>query len=340
MSHHFDTPTGREDPRINLCDFYLFRRAEGKTVMAMTVNPEAGVSGSSNFREEGLYAFRFDLDGDAREDVTFKFRFGEVSHAPGNENHHIQRFEVRRGTGEAAVSGADGELIYEGNTDQISPAGAGIAAFAGLAPDLFAGDAAALGVFRTALYKENRFAPEAFQSHRNFFAARNVASIVLEIPDELIGTGQVFAWATVSLHGHAPEVQVSRWGLPLITNIFMPDMDMREEYNRAAPSDDLARFGPQIRQVVEKVTGLAGSSTDPAGHAMQLSSRICPTVLPYRLGTEAKFEAREFNGRPPEDDAMDVMLSLVTNTDLRDGVAPDPALLRADFPYFGEPHAK
>jgi hypothetical protein len=34
------------------------------------------------------------------------------------------------------------------------------------------------------------------------------------------------------------------------------------------------------------------------------------------------------------------MLSLVTNTDLRDGVAPDPALLRADFPYFGEPHAK
>ncbi|MEA2773281.1 MAG: hypothetical protein QOD93_6243, partial [Acetobacteraceae bacterium] len=24
MSHHFDTPTGREDPRLNLADFYLF----------------------------------------------------------------------------------------------------------------------------------------------------------------------------------------------------------------------------------------------------------------------------------------------------------------------------
>ena len=25
MSHHFDTPTAKEDPRLNVCDFYLFR---------------------------------------------------------------------------------------------------------------------------------------------------------------------------------------------------------------------------------------------------------------------------------------------------------------------------
>jgi hypothetical protein len=46
-----------------------------------------------------------------------------------------------------------------------------------------------------------------------------VTAIVLEIPINLIGLGDVRAWATVSLHGHAPEVQVSRWGLPLITHI-------------------------------------------------------------------------------------------------------------------------
>jgi hypothetical protein len=39
MSHHFDTPTAREDPRINVCDFYLFAGSPGHTVMAMTVNP-------------------------------------------------------------------------------------------------------------------------------------------------------------------------------------------------------------------------------------------------------------------------------------------------------------
>jgi hypothetical protein len=41
MSHHFDTPTAREDSRINVCDFYLFRERPGFTVMAMTVNPDA-----------------------------------------------------------------------------------------------------------------------------------------------------------------------------------------------------------------------------------------------------------------------------------------------------------
>jgi hypothetical protein len=64
MSHHFDTPTAREDPRINLCDFYLFRGQPGTVVMALTVNPDAG---SDTFRDEGLYAFRFDLNGDASQ---------------------------------------------------------------------------------------------------------------------------------------------------------------------------------------------------------------------------------------------------------------------------------
>jgi hypothetical protein len=59
MSHHFDTPTAREDPRICVNDFYLFDGAAGTTVMALTVNPDAGLSAPETFRDEGLYAFRF-----------------------------------------------------------------------------------------------------------------------------------------------------------------------------------------------------------------------------------------------------------------------------------------
>ena len=91
MSHHFDTPTAREDPRINVCDFYLFGGSPGATVMAMTVNPDAGVSAPETFRDEGLYAFRFDLNGDAREELAFKVRFGAVEHpratSPIMSNH-------------------------------------------------------------------------------------------------------------------------------------------------------------------------------------------------------------------------------------------------------------
>ena len=44
MSHHFDTKLAREDPSLTLCDFYLFDGSSGKTVMAMTVNPDVGLS--------------------------------------------------------------------------------------------------------------------------------------------------------------------------------------------------------------------------------------------------------------------------------------------------------
>ena len=86
MSHHFDTPTAKEDPRINVCDFYLFRGRPGTTVMALTVNPNAGVGAPDTFRDEGLYAFRFDTDRDLREDVAFKVQFGVPAHADGCQN--------------------------------------------------------------------------------------------------------------------------------------------------------------------------------------------------------------------------------------------------------------
>ena len=58
--------------------------------MALTVNPDAEAGGPDTFREEGLYAFRFDLNDDSREEVTFKIGFGEVPHAAGDE--HRPRF--------------------------------------------------------------------------------------------------------------------------------------------------------------------------------------------------------------------------------------------------------
>jgi hypothetical protein len=106
----------------------------------------------------------------------------------------------------------DGDLIVAGHTGRVVETETGVKAFAGLAPDLFAGDAMALGEFRTALFEKERFDPSAFQSRKNFFADRNVSALVLEVPTPLIGQGIVGGWATGSLFGHAPETQVSRWG--------------------------------------------------------------------------------------------------------------------------------
>src|SRR6202042_3121560 len=245
MSHHFDTAIAREDPRLNICDFYLFRGRSGITVMAMTVNPNAGTNAPDTFHEEGLHAFRFDVNDDAHEEVTFKIRFGEVGHAEGEglEGRHVQTLEVRRATGRDAVEGTEGEVVASGTTGRIVAGDAGVRIFAGLAPDLFAADPTAQIAYRAAL-ATGKFAPDSFRTGANYFQNRNVTAIVIEVPTQLIGDpgATVRAWATVSLCGHAPEVQVSRWGLPLITHIFITDETAKDEYNRSHPSADVPRF--------------------------------------------------------------------------------------------------
>ena len=62
-----------------------------------------------------------------------------------------------------------------------------------------------------------------------------------------------------------------------------------------------------------------------------------PVVLPYRLGTPAAFNFLEFNGRALTDDVTDVMLTLMTNTPLTDGVVPPADRVIDRFPYFGAP---
>jgi hypothetical protein len=159
--------------------------------MALTVNPHAGPSAPDTFHEEALYAFRFDLNCDSHEDVTFKVQFGASAQVDGNEHQHVQAFDVRRAIGGVARKGAEGELIISGHTGQVVKTDGDYRAYAGLAPDLFAGDAVALNVFRKALWKEKRFEPQAFQSRQNFFAKANVTAIVIEIPSPLIGGAAV-----------------------------------------------------------------------------------------------------------------------------------------------------
>jgi hypothetical protein len=341
MSHHFDTKLAKEDPSLNVCDLYLFQGAPGTTVMAMTVNPDVGLSAPDTLHVDGLYAFRFDLNRDAREDVVFKVRFDEPRHQSGDEHVHIQKFQVRRATGDE-IGGDKGELLIEGETGKVH-SNSKICAYIGAAPDMFAGDAFALHGFLNAFYKEQRYDGDVFQHRQNFFANRNVTAIVLEVPSDLIGKGPVHAWATASLYGHAPEMQLSRWGLPLITHLFLNDpnnQDVKDKFNRSAPSDDVGLFSGYISDFAQKMTTYAASVMNPDEYGKQIVARLCPTILPYELGTPAAFDLAGFNGRPLGDDVMDVMLTLASNKPLQDGAVPDRGRVRTEFPYFGEPYSK
>jgi hypothetical protein len=66
------------------------------------------------------------------------------------------------------------------------------------------------------------------------------------------------------------------------------------------------------------MTTYAGSAADPGEYGKLIAARLCPNILPYELGTSAAFEVASFNGRALGDDALDVMLTLATNTPLVD----------------------
>ena len=108
---------------------------------------------------------------------------------------------------------------------------------------------------------------------------RNVTAIALEVPSELIGKGKINAWATISLFGHAPEVQVSRWGLPMVTHIFLSppdDQELKEQFNASVPSEDSERLAKRIADFAEKMTTYAGSAPNPVEYVARIH---CPTSL-------------------------------------------------------------
>ena len=173
---------------------------------------------------------------------------------------------------------------------------------------MFAADAVATRDLQNGFYNDHRYDGDAFLRHReNFFHNRNITAIVLEVPNHLIGKGTVRAWATVSLYGHAPEMQVSRWGLPMITHLFLNDpgnQEVKETFNKSVPSDDTALFSGFIGDFIQKMTTYAGSVMNPEEYGKHMVSRLCPATLPYELGTAAAFDLAGFNGRPLGDDVM------------------------------------
>jgi hypothetical protein len=209
---------------------------------------------------------------------------------------------------------------------------------------MFAADAVAVQNLQRDFYNEHRYDGDAFLRHRqNFFNHRNITAIVLEVPNHLIGKGTVHAWATVSLYGHAPEMLVSRWGIPLITHLFLNDpgnQEVKETFNKSVPLEDIALFSAYIADYTQKMVTDAGSVLNPEEYGKQMVSRLCPSTLPYESGTAAAFDRARFNGRPLGDDVMDVMLTLASNMPLQDGAAPDRTRIRTEFPYFGEPYSK
>jgi Domain of unknown function (DUF4331) len=344
MGHHFDSPTSLEDPRIDPTDFFAFGSPDGQsTVFVLNVNPDAGRNVAAEFRPEALYEVKVDTNGDLTEDLSFRFSFGEPSPTG-------QSMSVTYGSGTDAVTMAvdetvPGLVVGSGATGAQVELSVGGRVWAGHAADPFFANFFAHGAFIGGLMKDGMFRPEVFTDPHlhdgkpaNSFESRNVMSIVLEVPNTLLDTRDIQAWATISLYGHLPQQQVSRMANPVIVFYFGGGADPEKlTWLRGHPRDDRRVFSESATKFVTQAATAGGRASNPARYAEMVVEELLPDVLTFRVGSFASYGFAGRNGRYLTDDAVDLQLTTITNVPVTEGLKPAPRV-RAEFPFVGEPY--
>jgi hypothetical protein len=324
MAHHYSGPDfsfPHGDPRVDHCDLFVFPDPEDTTrsVVAIDVHPSAGLNPEGQtttepFAPEAMYELMVDTNGDGIAEVAFPLR---ISVSDGAQLATMRRVEGA----EAAQSGEGGEVLIAdapvstGSDAQVTEAGE-YRFFAGWRSDPFFFDAAGA-------LNEFQFTGD------DFFADKDVCSIVLEMPNDALGaTGEVALWHRTLVHngdGDAGWMQVDRGAKPSQTVFFAQG----EAYLAGEPSTD-DRFVDSFAHVLEHAGGYLPED------AKSVARTLLPDVLPYEPGRPARYPE---NGRTLTDNVGDHFVTLFTNGKVTgDGVGPHGDLL-AEFPYLGPPHA-
>jgi Domain of unknown function (DUF4331) len=334
MSHHLDSPLARQDVRLDITDLYVFRGSTG-TVFVLDVNSTiSGDAAPQGFHPEARYEFRVDRSGDAVVDLTYRITFGERD-SDGQQDLELRELD---GAGsQAEMTG--GRVLARGTTNQVT--GDGVRLWAGLAADPFSIDPTVLQAVGTA-FAHGRAVDLAGWKPADavdLFAGTSVNTIVLEIPDAALGSGQdIGVWAVTMLATDAGEWRpINRAGRPMIQPIFNPaDSEQASDYNTTEPSVDRINYANRFARQVADVVAALGTAADPVAYGARVAELLLPDVLCYRVGSLASFGFAGMNGRDLTDSAPEVMFSLVTNSAFSVGLRGLPGLAptsAAPFPY-------
>jgi len=342
MSHHLDSPIARQDVRLDVTDLYVFRGETGTAFVINVFHSLAGDIPTPGFHPEGRYEFKVDVDGDAVEEITYRFSFADRD-AQGR-----QAYEVRRITGPGATNPqADGTVVARGVTGATVTAEGGLRAWTGKAGDPFWIEPTVLHAVGHAVQDGTTVELGAWTPDQatNLFAGHTVYSIVLELPDaQLLDeslNSRIGVWAVASLATDAGGWRsINRIGLPMIHPLFTQyDEDLGNRLNAGVPSDDYATYGELTIKEIAGIVGAYGTSDDPMAYAETVAHRFFPNILPYVVGTPAAFSFAGFSGRTLTDNAADAMFSLAANTPVALGIGKESITTKptTSFPYVPAP---
>src|SRR5882762_4065891 len=322
MSHHYSGPDfsfPHGDARLDFTDLYAFPKPgdASKSILIMNVHPSAGENpaGSTTiepFAAEALYELKIDTDGDSVADIAYRVRFSTFE--DGAQTAIVRRIDGPQagGTGDGGRVIIDGAPVSTGREARITEAG-DIRFFAGWRSDPFFCDVE--GAKNNLQFTGN-----------DFFADKDVCSIVLEVPTSALGAKEVRLWARTLAPGDGGSwIQVERGARPAQAVILVEE---RDAYLGGEPAND-ERFLAPFAHALEHTGGYS-----PA-EAKRVARTLLPDVLPYDHTRPASFPD---NGRTLTDDAFDSFIRILTNGKITgDNVGPHGDLL-LEFPYVGPPH--
>jgi Domain of unknown function (DUF4331) len=322
MSHHYSGPNvgfPHGDARLDLTDLFVFSKPgdADKSILIMNVHPAfslipPGPTTPEPFAANAIYELKIDTNGDAVADIAYRILFSPF--ADGKQTATVRRVEGAQATG----TGDEGRIILEAapvslDRDAVMTQAGDLRFFAGWRSDPF---------FFDPIGTINNF---QFSGKDNFID-KDVCSIVLELPNSVLGGKQFGVWARTMDGAGGKWIQADRGAKPA-QSIFLTG-DAREAYLAAEPVDD-ARFIPVFAHSLEHTGGYAPLD------AKRVAATLLPDIMHFDPTHPACYPG---NGRALTDDVLDHFLSILTNGKVTsDGLGPHHDLL-AGFPYLGPPH--
>jgi hypothetical protein len=350
-SSHREAPLISEDPSADNTDLYAFRspdRPDTVTIISNWIPGEDPAAGPNyyTFSPSARYNIYIDRNGDARPDITYRFRFRRTA-GPLFLGNTVQPYTVTKIVNGRARVFARGKTPPNNIGPRSTPNYRQLAAervlhvgptriFAGQRDDAFFGDIGA--IFDLLAIRKGTGAEGG---GKDFFAGYAVHSIALQIPiaELRARNSTIGVWSSTdrwkmtvrggkSRHGWT---QVSRIGNPLVNEVVVPTK-FKDLWNRSRPVNDKQFAGPVLQPMLAKLmnqlykvnapeknrddlvavfgTGVNGLNyTGPTVADMlrlNYSIPVTPKEKANRLGVIAGDNGGFPNGRRLEDDVIDI----------------------------------
>ena len=305
--HHNDAPN--LDPRTDITDLYIFQNPgdSTKSILILDVNPEAPIHANA-FDPQASYEFKIDMNGDFEAEVAFHVLFKSIDAEQQSATLYRATDAAARGTG------AVGQIIIHD------------------APVSFTQEASIIteGQFRffSGLRSEPFFAdPTGFfnnlqWSGQDFWAGKNVFSIVLDVPNSALG----------------PQPQIGVWArtLALVDGVLTPVNQMGRPGNNAlrqGADTNTTPLAEQRERFFSQYVAMFQTFGYTEAEATKLSLEWLPDILPYNYMSAAGYP----NGRQLTDDIADNLVEILTQGKMKDDLVYPHTDYLAEFPYLGPP---